>query len=104
MKKSFMTLCLVILFTSPVTAEDAVTFLHGTWAGTGTTSGMAAAVRHTWMPTLRGRFTTLRLHNRMTLEDGSEAVFEGNGFYQTSELAERTGVWIDSNGDVLPLK
>ena len=104
MKKTFMMLCIAILYASSSWAEDKLTFLHGTWAGTGTTSGMAAAIQHVWMPTLQGRFTTLHLHNRMTLNDGSEIVFEGNGYYQASDVAQRTGVWIDSNGEVLPLQ
>jgi len=104
MKKFITTLCIALLFSSFVRAEETLTFLHGTWVGTGTTSGMAAEVRQTWIPTLNGRFTTLRLHNQMTLENGTEFVFEGNGFYQKSGLASFAGVWIDSEGDILPLQ
>lgn len=104
MKKSIMMLCIGILATSIATAEDALTFLHGSWAGPGTTSGIAGTIRHTWGPALNGQFTILRLHNRMILEDGSEMVFAGNGYYRTSDDTSPTGVWIDSNGEILPLQ
>lgn len=103
MNKAITMLCTTILLSSTAWAEDTLTFLHGTWAGKGTTSGMAAEIRQTWIPALNDRFTSLRLHNRMTLEDGTSFVFEGNGYYQKSELASLTGVWIDSEGNILPL-
>jgi len=104
MKNLFLILCITGLFTSTAWAEDTLMFLHGTWEGTGTTSGMDAEVQHMWVPALDGRFLTLRLHNRMTLGDGTEFVFEGNGYYQAWDVAQRAGVWIDSNGEILPLQ
>ena len=53
--------------------------------------------------TLYGQYTTLQLHNRMTGEDGQTFVFEGTGYYQSANENALTGVWIDSQGNILPL-
>ncbi len=84
-------------------AQHPLAFLHGDWEGPGKTSGLIASIRYTWKPALNGKYTTLQLHNRMTGEDGKEIVFEGIGYYQASDNQTLTGVWIDSQGDILPL-
>ncbi|HSD68586.1 MAG TPA: hypothetical protein VLB07_03485 [Woeseiaceae bacterium] len=88
-------------------AQHPLDYLHGTWEGSGATSGMASSVRFTWGPALGGRFTTLHIHNRMTGEDGREYLFEGAGYYQQSAEPDSdtlTGVWVDSQGDILSLR
>ncbi len=96
------------VFAAPhASAQHPLEYLHGTWQGSGTTSGMASSVRFTWGPSLGGRYTTLQIHNRMAGENDQEYLFEGIGYYQqAAEPDERTltGVWVDSQGDVLTLR
>ena len=107
-----MTAIALLLFFLFVSAPDAgalhpLDYLHGTWEGSGRTSGMASSVRFTWGPALGGRYTSLQIHNRMTGENAQEYLFEGIAYYQQSgELNEAvlTGVWVDSQGDILSLR
>jgi len=88
-------------------AQHPLDYLHGTWEGSGKTSGMASSVRFTWGPALGGRYTSLQIHNRMSGDDGVEYLFEGIGYYQPSGGPEDlilTGVWLDSQGHILSLR
>ncbi|MDH4049912.1 MAG: hypothetical protein OEV63_17485 [Gammaproteobacteria bacterium] len=88
---------------SKALAAHPLEFLHGTWEGTGTTSGIASTVRFNWGPALGGRYTSLQIHNRMRGENDLEYLFEGIGYYQPSNEQTLTGVWVDNQGDILPI-
>jgi hypothetical protein len=108
MKSTTITLLLLsAVFATPKSfAQHPLDYLHGTWEGSGTTSGMVSSVRFTWGSALGGQFTTLQIHNRMTGENDQEYLFEGTGYYQQSPASNEqvlTGVWLDSQGDILPL-
>ncbi len=88
-------------------AQHPLDYLHGTWEGSGKTSGMASSVRFIWGPALGGRYTSLQIYNRMSGDDGAQYLFEGVGYYQPSgDPDDRilAGVWVDSQGDVLTLR
>jgi hypothetical protein len=88
-------------------AQHPLDYLYGTWEGSGKTSGMASSVRFIWGPALGGRYTSLQIHNRMSGDDGAEYLFEGIGYYQPSGDPDNrilTGVWVDSQGDILWLR
>lgn len=109
MKSTAIALVLLsAVFAAPIAyAQHPLEYLHGTWEGSGTTSGMASSVRFTWGPALGGRYTTLQIHNRMTGKNDQEYLFEGIGYYQQSAEADDrilTGVWVDSQGDILSLR
>ena len=106
MRKLTLICCVLIvgLTASHAFAQHPLTFLHGDWDGPGKTSGLIASIRFTWKPAFGGQYTVLQLHNRMTGEDGQEFVFEGIGYYLAAEEQTLTGVWIDSQGNILPLQ
>lgn len=101
----FLLTCLLAAANSA--AEHPMEFLHGTWEGTGQTSGMASSIRYTFAPALGGRYTSLQLDNQMSAADGREFRFEGVGYYlpdtESSDQA-MVGVWLDSSGDIHPLR
>ncbi|MDH4049785.1 MAG: hypothetical protein OEW68_08790 [Gammaproteobacteria bacterium] len=102
------TALLLLIVSGTFSAPDALAqhpldYLHGSWEGAGTTSGMRSSVRFTWGPALGGRYTRLQIRNRMRGENDQEYLFEGIGYYQPSDEHTLTGVWIDSQGDVLPI-
>lgn len=104
--KKIMVICCVLISGLAALSADAthpLAFLYGDWEGEGKTSGLVASIRHTWKSALNGQYTTLQLHNRMTGEDGQSFVFEGTGYYQSANENALTGVWIDSQGNILPL-
>jgi hypothetical protein len=84
MKKAATFFCILCgLFISVcATAEHPLEYLHGSWEGSGRTSGMASSVRFTWGPALGGKYTTLQIHNRMSGSEGQQFLFEGIAYYQ----------------------
>jgi hypothetical protein len=109
MKKAATFFCILCgLFISiSATAEHPLEYLHGTWEGTGRTSGMVSSVRFTWGPALGGQYTTLQIHNTMSGSDGQPFLFEGIAYYQPAGDANEKslkGVWVDNRGDILPLQ
>ncbi len=108
MKKWLIPICTLSLYGSvgvqAAGAQDPLAFLHGQWIGEGTTSGFLASQALTWKPALQGRFTALELHNTMSNEAGESFVFEGVAYYSATEAQEFTGIWVDSQGNIHPLK
>jgi hypothetical protein len=109
MKKAATFFCILCgLFISVcATAEHPLEYLHGSWEGSGRTSGMASSVRFTWGPALGGKYTTLQIHNRMSGSEGQQFLFEGIAYYQLAGDADDDsleGVWVDNRGDILPLR
>ncbi len=85
-------------------AQLPLSFLHGDWEGQGTTSGLAASIRHTWQSALNGQFTTLHLSNRMVGNDGQVFEFAGVGYYKVAAEDTVSGVWVDTQGLIRPLR
>lgn len=109
MKKAATFFCILcgLLVSVRATAGHPLEYLHGTWEGTGRTSGMVSSVRFSWGPALGGKYTTLQIQNRMSGSEGQQFLFEGIAYYLPASDADETsltGVWVDNRGDILPLR
>lgn len=104
MKISSILISLVGLsFSITAGAADSLDFLSGDWSGPGNLSGSETRVSQSWRPALNGAFTNIEHKIWMTTEEGLELVFEGTGYYRELPDQSLTGVWVASNGRILPL-
>jgi len=104
-KTSRVLTCIVGLsFSITATAADSLDFLSGDWSGPGTLSGSETRVTQSWQPALNGAFTNIEHKIWMSTEDGLTLVFEGTGYYREMPDKSLTGVWVASNGNILPLR
>ena len=105
MKKFTLLFFVLISILSAISAraDHPLSFLHGDWQGSGTTSGMESSIKFTWKSGFDSRFTILQLHNRMTSDEGDVFEFAGIAYYQAADEHSLSGVWIDSQGDILEL-
>ena len=65
---------------------------------------MEASLEFEWQSALGGRYSSLSITNRMKTDDGQEFLFQGIAYYQVNEEEIFTGVWVDSQGDIMPIK
>lgn len=104
--KKFTLLCFVIISTLlavSVKADHPLSIFHGDWQGSGTTRGMESSISFTWKSGFDSRYTILQLNNRMTSEEGVVIEFAGVAYYQVADEHLLSGIWIDSQGDILEL-
>lgn len=102
--KQLSAVALFVLLPGSALAEHPLTYLAGQWSGSGSTSGMQAALEVVWEPALNGRYYSLQIKNQMTAENGQLYHFAGVAYYQAGEGDSLSGVWVDSQGDILPIK
>ena len=78
--------------------------LVGKWEGQGKLFGVEASFNMTWTWVLSRQFLRLSFQNSFPGRDGQERVLRARGFYRYKEDGSVDGTWLDSRGELLPLR